>query len=332
MASFFVFGDIHLKRGETLRNQQICDAIIKAAKENPCDAIVCLGDTLDTFDRIDSSALCAASEMFHQLSAIAPTFILLGNHELPNNHETKHDIHPFIGLHAHPGIIVVNVPRFYMIKGLPFSFSPYYFPGRLKEFAYVDPRVKTSRCLFCHQEMRGSKMGAITSTEGDVWNDDDVFVCSGHIHEFSQLQPNILYVGASVQQGFGDSENRNAYLLHFTESSFTYTSVPLDVEKFLLFHLKVEDLPTFVVPAGKKVKVIVDVTPDLFYTLPETTLVKEIRKKCKLDFHSCLPSLIKEAIEFKRVKFLDLLYRESKGSPKEAEWFVKIFGNPEISL
>ena len=77
-----VIGDPHFKYKAILDGQEFVEKSIKVAKEQSPTFIVVLGDTLDTHEivRIDPHIL--ATEWISELSAIAPVYLLIGNHDL----------------------------------------------------------------------------------------------------------------------------------------------------------------------------------------------------------------------------------------------------------
>ena len=83
--------------------------------------------------------------------------------------------------------------------------------------------------IFAHQEFKNAKMGAITSLEGDEWDNDNPLVISGHVHDYDHLQPNLIYTGTPMQHAFGDTENK-------TISYYTYINIEtIPSEEYLTF-------------------------------------------------------------------------------------------------
>jgi hypothetical protein len=70
-------------------------------------------------------------------------------------------------------------------------------------------------CIFAHQEFKGAQMGAITSVDGDIWSVNDPYIISGHIHDYQNLQENILYVGTPIQHSYGDNPNKTISYFSF---------------------------------------------------------------------------------------------------------------------
>jgi DNA repair exonuclease SbcCD nuclease subunit len=331
MASVRVFylTDLHFKKTTVSRNTEISEAIIKVASTTEFDFIVLGGDLLNDHQKIDSHTLCQSVEMIQKLSLIKPVYLLIGNHECTNNTETEHEIHPFTALRYWEKVSVIDKPKIIHLKGFSFGFAPYYPPGTFKKMVLND-EMSQVQVIFCHQEFQSSSYNGISSVVGDSWDSTDPFVISGHIHLQQVSQSNIFYPGSSVQSDFGDLGDKTAFLLTFDSDGFTPTPLELEVEKFLLIYIKHEDLTQFIPPEKVKCKVIVECTPEMMYTLAESTVVKALRKKCKVDLKATLPPIIRERIEIKKINFLELLYRESSANPKEQEWFEKLFGKPTL--
>ena len=78
-------GDPHFKVGNVAESEQMTDNLIKLALNIKPTFIVDLGDTLHRHETIHVSPLMRAENMLKQLSEIAPTYLLIGNHDRPNN-------------------------------------------------------------------------------------------------------------------------------------------------------------------------------------------------------------------------------------------------------
>lgn len=332
MVRVFYFTDVHFKKTEIVRAKQISSEIVRLARESKCDFIVCGGDTLDQHEVLNSIALSKAIKMFTRLKKIAPLYIILGNHDFPNNTETLHNVHPFLGLGKQKNIFIPTVPMKTEIKGVEFGFASYYPPGKLKEFC---SEIMSSQIIFCHQEFQGAKYGMMNSIDGDSWLITDPFVISGHIHEQQVVQANIFYPGSTIQHGFSDSANKTAFLLEIEKDKFQSIPLELKLEKFLEFNIGIEDINNIVIPMEHKCKVIVHCPSAMLPTLPGTASIRELRKKCKVvlkgiftDETQVENSMEKSKDNTKeRKRFLDLLYIDCLGSEKEVEWMCRLFNN-----
>lgn len=213
-----VIGDPHFKVSNVRETDAMVEAIIRTANERQPDIIIVLGDVLDRHEIIHVSPLTRATKFLGRLMNIAPTYVLIGNHDLKNNRQFLSDEHPFSALKFWgENMIIVDTTTMVTIKGQTFVFVPYVPPGRFEEALNRCPGWDKATCIFGHQEFRGAQMGAIISIEGDVWPLTNPYVVTGHIHDYQEPQVNILYTGTPIQHAFGDRHDK-------TISYFTYHS------------------------------------------------------------------------------------------------------------
>lgn len=257
MLTCLVIGDPHFKVNNVRETQLMHERICEIARSRRPTFIVCLGDILDRHESIHVSPLERSSAFLHELSTIAPLYVLIGNHDRPNNSNFLTTEHPFNALKYWPNTHIIDTTYTEVIEGRKFIFVPYVPPGRFNEALRVllpKPTVVpvlvvenntasttatnnevivapqstddldvyfTSdpvTTIFAHQEFRNAKMGAIQSAVGDEWNLAWPYVISGHIHDYDQLSGNIVYVGTPIQHAFGDRDDK-------TVSLFTWKSV-----------------------------------------------------------------------------------------------------------
>jgi len=214
----FVLGDPHFKKNNIHVFGEICDEIITILDERKPDLCVCLGDTLDTHDRIYLRAQCMAIRFFKKIAQKCPLIILIGNHDRENNSDFMSDIHPFVGLEDYPNITVVYETVRETRQNHEFIYVPYVPPGRfleaLQHVNYTPTEAKNQlRLIFCHQEFVGCDMGNVVSTKGDRISPNFPLTIAGHIHKYQTL-PQIVYVGTFLQQNYGEDEDKALMMLH----------------------------------------------------------------------------------------------------------------------
>lgn len=244
-----VIGDPHFKVSNVLQSERMAAEILRIANEKQPNFIVVLGDTLDRHEAIHVSPLTRATDFLRRLKEVAPVYLLIGNHDLKNNRQYLSTEHPFNALKEWSNIVVVDTVVEDTIAGRQFVFVPYVPPGRFEEaLSTVDWRGASA--IFAHQEFRGAAMGAILSTEGDVWRVDYPLVICGHFHDYQQPQPNLIYVGTPIQHAFGDSPDKG--ISHFSWStmngSYNQERIPLDVAQKFTIELTVSELESYSLP------------------------------------------------------------------------------------
>ena len=78
-------GDVHIKVSNVLETDEMINKLEALAKDIKPNFIVLLGDVLDRHATINVHCLMRAQNLIFKLSLIAPTFVLIGNHDRPNN-------------------------------------------------------------------------------------------------------------------------------------------------------------------------------------------------------------------------------------------------------
>jgi DNA repair exonuclease SbcCD nuclease subunit len=215
MKALFI-GDIHIKHSNVKEIETLTETIANMRKF-ALDFIIIAGDVLDAHEKIDSQLMNRAYKLVQTLKSIAPTFILVGNHDYINNQQFLTENHWMNGMKEWLNVFIIDKPMYWS----GFTFVPYVFPGRLKEaLDTCDTDWKLSKCIFAHQEIRGCKMGAITSMDGDEWLESWPQIISGHVHERQIPQKNVYYPGSVLSHAFGyDSQGLSIFTFSGGDSS-----------------------------------------------------------------------------------------------------------------
>jgi DNA repair exonuclease SbcCD nuclease subunit len=276
-----IIGDQHFKVNNVPEVDLFIERMEKITREKDPHFIVLLGDLLDQHEKIHSVPLNKAYEFIDKMRKIAPTYVLVGNHDMLSNQVFLKPDHWLNALKEWENVIIVDEVVKNTINGNDFIFCPYVFPGRFEEaLDTLDDEWKNVKCIFCHQEFEGSKMGAIISKDGDRWNDEYPDVISGHIHKNQTIQ-NIYYPGSSMQVSFGETDkNIIAYIVFDSEESkYSLEEIDTDLPRKKIVYMDVDELETFNITETKdKIKITVSGTYEEFKTIKKTPKYKEIVK------------------------------------------------------
>lgn len=273
--SILVIGDPHIQPNNIEEFNIIIPKIINIIKETTPDICIIAGDVLHTHEKINSFALNKAYELIQEISEIISLYILVGNHDFSSNTEFLTTNHWMNALKKWNKVHIIDTVKHISISNHNFILSPYVYPGRFNEA--LDTIIPTfnwrdADCIFAHQEIKGSKMGAFESEIGDEWSDDLPPIVSGHIHNKQEL-PNVYYPGSLMQHSFGDTSDNSIILLTFG------ITTPYDIKHYYL------DLP-------KKKSVYIDITKIDEYKIKET----------KDHVRLCLSGDTNEFTQFKKSK------------------------------
>ncbi len=286
MVTFLVIGDPHFKTGTLHRSEVMIDEIIKLLSSSKPDIIVCLGDVLDRFANIRQEALSQAVDFFKLLQTHAPTYILVGNHDRPNNAVFLTDEHPFNAVKywepiPYP-ITIVDFPIESIIEGMSFIFAPYTPNGRFIEALDHLSSWKTSKLIFAHQDFFGAIYNQQKSETGDRWEKSFPTVISGHIHDYQELSKNIIYIGAPIQHAFNESPEKSCSWITVTPDSIKCERLFIQSPIYWTYKIHVNDIKSFIPPKLPKhsdMKLVIEGTFSEIKGLNKIAKVKEWNKQ-----------------------------------------------------
>lgn len=242
---FLYLTDIHIKFNNLIEVNELIKCVQQQQTTLSCttndvvDYCVVAGDTLDTHEKINTHLLNKAYELIDALRHIAPVYIIVGNHDYINNQQYCSDKHWLNALKEWSDVVVVDKPTF-IGKHRRFLAVPYVFNGRFVDCLdeYVVTWRSDVKCIFAHQEFRGAKMGYVVSQNGDVWDNDDVFVISGHIHDTQHVGKNIYYPGSTLTHSYVDRNNSGGVRVFTFSDDDDYRLVDEKVIKIENVHRK----------------------------------------------------------------------------------------------
>lgn len=230
MTKILFIGDVHIKHSNVQDLQILQDTITTC----DYDISVVAGDVLDTHEKVDVQLMNRAYDLIKCLKKKSKTYILVGNHDYINNQQFLTDNHWMNGMKEWSNVVVVDYP----LKIDNVIFIPYVFPGRFVEALSKLDDWKMAQVIFAHQEIRGCKMGAFISTDGDEWLEEWPLVISGHIHERQNHQKNVLYPGSIFTHAFGSSEhNPSVSIFQLDPFAETRTSLTIKIKKTLCLNV-----------------------------------------------------------------------------------------------
>ncbi len=331
MISVLVIGDPHFKVGNVQESEEMVKKLIELAKEKKPTFIVCLGDILHRHETIHVSPLMRAEEMIRLLSEIAPTFLIVGNHDRPNNSNYLTNEHPFNAMKKWNNTYIVDKVVDSTIKNKRFLFVPYVPPGKFMDaLNTIKNPLKETTAIFAHQEFYGAKMGAIISQSGDKWSLDNPPVISGHIHDYDKPQSNIIYVGTPFQHSFGDSAKKTISIFNFgdIDGEILEDRNDLGLTKRIIVYLTPEEIHTYEPPVNKLVKLVIRGDEASIKAVSKMEKISELKKRgIKIAFKSIDNKLTESKGPVLRMRYKDRLYTEIRKDKNQLVWFDKLFSD-----
>jgi len=254
-----VIGDEHFENKNDTETSQMCDSIYRVVLEQNPNIIVSLGDSLHQHSNIHMAPLRKATNFFHRLSQMCEhLYILIGNHDRPNNMTFLTDESPFLACKMWPNTTIVD--KVHIDETNKLVFIPYVPIGRfmeaLKTVNIDENNISNYKLYFAHQEFKGCKMGAITSLNGDEWHPSWPMCISGHIHDYQMPQENLLYPGTPIQLGYGTSPAKGVLLFNMGDEIKEENFIDLDVPRKIIVHLSPEQLLKYKLPENTYVKIV----------------------------------------------------------------------------
>lgn len=238
-------GDPHIQINNLSYIDSYIEQIVNIVKlENP-KCVVLLGDIMHHHEVVLTLCFKQAEKLIHELRKHTIVYVLVGNHDLINNSQfltNNHWLNPFKYLE---NVIIVDTVTFFYIENDLFICLPYVPPSRFIEALNTLPENinwKDAKSIFCHQEFKGCKMGAITSSDGDKWDIDDPLVIAGHVHEKQIPQKNIVYVGSSMQHSFGETCHKTVMICDYINNSVVFNDIELNLPTKRLMSVSFDEL------------------------------------------------------------------------------------------
>lgn len=323
MDRVLVIGDPHFKVTNRLQMEVVVDACLAEARARAPSFIVVLGDVLDRFSTIREEPLNQALAFLEDLLDVAPLFVLVGNHDRPNNATFCTTEHPFNALKLWPGdIVVVDTPLVWTSPAAhTYTFVPYVPSGRWRDALALAPGWERSRCIFAHQDFKGAVYNGLASTTGDDWDGTLPLVVSGHIHDYQTL-PGVVYPGSPIQHAASERPDKGIYWLECA-ADVVGQRIPLAVPVYRTLCLRAADVPTAALPAlppRSVLKVLVEGTFAELQGLATWPQTRAWRAAGVVVQPKLLVPKTERAALAATASFRALMADEVRGTPLEALW------------
>ena len=242
--------------------REVFKQLYASLKERQVDCIVHCGDIAHTKTQISPEFVDLAREFFENLASIAPTYIILGNHDGNLRNESRQDaISPIIKAINNPNLILLKSACEVDI-GEGFSLNVL---SVFDEDNWVKPSSdeKVNIALY-HGAISKSKTDQNWTLGGDhdisIFEGFD-FAFLGDIHKTQKLdeEGRIWYAGSTVQQNFGESLDKG-YLLWDIQDKNQFSNELItfrNPKPFVTINLtKAGNLPRLKPPSGARLRIV----------------------------------------------------------------------------
>lgn len=262
--------------------REIFNKMYDIMREQKVDAIVHCGDIAHTKTQISPEFVDMAGEFFKNLASIAPTYIILGNHDGNLRNNSRQDA-------ITPIVTALNLPNLFLLKDSG-------------EMAISDEVTLNVMSVFDQENwvkplnpdkinialLHGSVSGVQTDTNYVMEHGEfDVSIFEGHdyaflgdIHKTNQildLEGRVRYPGSTVQQNFGETDDKGFLIWDIrSKSDFAckHYAIP-NPRPFITLVLDENGvLPEIDVKKGARVRIVADKNVTLEKVKKATEIVK----------------------------------------------------------
>lgn len=246
--------------------REVFSKIYDTLKEQKVDYIVHCGDIAHTKTQISPEFVEMAGNFFKNLASIAPTYIILGNHDGNLRNDSRQDA-------ITPIVNALNLPNLFLLKNageisvndqLAFNVMSVF-----DEENWVKPsdKNKINVALF-HGSVAGvqTDIGYVMDHGDysvDIFEDHD-YAFLGDIHKTNQAldtEGRVRYPGSTVQQNFGETDDKGFLIWDIQDKdNFTcnHYSIP-NPRPFVTINLNDSgEVPEVTVKNGARVRIIAD--------------------------------------------------------------------------
>lgn len=237
-----IFTDIHFQKKGLGRIVQTGEWIVGEMSNQGVDAVVCLGDILNTREMVSVEAQSEALSFMHRLSEKWHCDVILGNHDMNLKHSRK--VSSLEGLRFSSNIALhreIGITRF--ADGSEALMMPYH-EDQVKIIETIQKlRDKVPQRLgnmvgFGHLSINGAVRETNYGTTYTGAYGTDVFeplkrTFTGHFHVHHELNNRVLYVGSPLQFDFGDAGDARGIVIYETLDDSWYFVRNPHGERFL---------------------------------------------------------------------------------------------------
>ena len=259
--------------------------IYETLKNEKVDYIVHCGDIAHTKTQISPEFVEMASEFFSSLAEIAPTYIILGNHDGNLKNSSRQDaITPIISALDNPNLYLLKASReVYIGNNIMLNVLSVF-----DEENWIKPtHKKRINIALYHGAVINSKTDAgFKMTHGDhgisIFDDFD-YAMLGDIHQSQILdkEGRVRYAGSTVQQNFGETDDKGLLIWNIKNKD------EFEVEKkifknprpFISWNIQLDvdgeiDTSNFKPTKGARIRLIADSSLSIDQVKKATEMVK----------------------------------------------------------
>ncbi len=249
MAKIVIYADAHIGHYQSFdrggsRLRRSLDALsfmLNWCEDHGVQGIIDAGDLLHRKNLIDFTVYNELVKVVEQHdSSRIPYVSLIGNHNMATRNGEYNNLFPLS-----PFMTVIDTPNCIQVADVVFWFIPYMNTVEDWRQAYagvvasVAGRGAQHNVLIAHQEITGAKTGTHLYTAKDGVDLETLspsfdYQLFGHYHKQQWFGQKTAYIGALLQQNFGEEGNpQGFYVLNTERMSLEWIDLPPSLGEFL---------------------------------------------------------------------------------------------------
>lgn len=324
MVHILVIGDPHFTATNSKETDCLTSEVKRIVSENEnIKHVVILGDTLDRHETVNTNVLFRVEQFFNAILEVRDLmlYVLIGNHDIPNNKIYMSEVHPFKRWEDDK-LHIINKTRLITIDGMDFLMVPYVPVGRFGEA--ISTFTQSYRCIFAHQEFKGCNMGSIISENGDPIL-ENVDIISGHIHERQRIGK-LYYPGTPYQTNMGESSDKSISLLEFLPNDIIETRYALTIPKKITIDVTANQLLTWSPPdTYNRYRLTVHGTNAEFLTLSKSGSISALTHKgVKISYREIKHNNTTQTVRREKLNFMDIFLEKINSNHEMKDELLKI--------
>ena len=288
--------------------------------------VIFLGDLLHRHEKIDLYPFTRVEKLLMDIHLTGvELFVLVGNHDRPHNKVYMTDEHPFNAFKLWPKTHIIDRCESFERNGVKIGCVPYVPNGMfLQALDDCQIDIMSQDIIFGHSEFSGCKINKVSGTKCDKWPDNYPFVISGHIHDYEQVQHNLLYVGTPYQTTFSERPDKGIHMIAFDDDkNISIEKIILNIPPKIFLTINYSELYSVVIPEGEVKVKIIGPSLEVKKLLQSPDLVEKF-KDVKVVFTDT--ATIKEIPQTKsNISFAERLIKELEREPELLATYQNIF-------
>lgn len=323
--SILVIGDLHFKHDNEIESDILLNDILEVITLKDVDFVVVLGDIMHNHEKIDMRVFGRVEVFIEKISSLKPLYILIGNHDRPNNKVYLTEEHMFNPFKRWNNVFIIDTAYQMEWKDKRICFMPFVPDGMfIRGLSDCNINIEETDLFFSHSEFVGCSINKFSKNKCDVWKPEYPLNIAGHIHDFEVVASNLIYVGTPYQSTFSEKTDKGIFLL---DENLQLEMIQITVPKKIHKKINFKDIDSIEVNPDEKLKLTID---------GPVAQVKEIlNNPSNIDKFRDVKILFNDSNKERKkiqnfnsnMSFIDRLYSELNKNPEMGQIFSIAFQN-----